>query len=152
MYFYLNISMWLDGFIILSTSYCYLVFFRVFLKTDNQCTFISGWFSLLPYSFWYCPIISIKCAWRSDHVISLFGHDYTSPYGSRSQGTKLKFSCFSFTVNLSELKIYINFMGTPNVPKSLCRNLAPLYPSAAYLGFLDVSILELAPSPMYVTL
>ena len=96
--------------------------------------FSSGFSSLVSYSIGNYPIIYISCAWRSAHVLSLSRHHYAIPYGSRGQGTRLKFSCFSSTVKLPVFEKYIGFMVDYNIPKSLCHSLAPLSPSAMLSG------------------
>ena len=92
-------------------SVCTLVCFLVVFRTNFIHRFSSGYSSLLSSSIVNFPIISIRCAFRYAHVISLSRHYYASPYGSRGEGKRLKFSCFSSAVKLPELKTLYQFSG-----------------------------------------
>ena len=145
-----NFPIWLDGSMMISTSAWPLLLFLVFCRTDHLHRFSSGCSSLLSSSFGRCSIISIRCARRSAHITPLSRHHDVSPYGSRGEGTRLKFFYFSSAVNLPVLKKYIYFWGTHNIPTYMCCPLAPLSPSAEFSGFPAVSVPESSLSALCV--
>ena len=120
-----NFSIVIYGFMIVSTYAYPLYCFLAVCITVHLHRFGSGFSSFLSFSIGCCPLISNRCSKRSSHVLSLSRHPDAIPYGSRGQGTKLKFSCFSYAVKLPGIKTYNNFLHNSNIPTYLCHPLAP---------------------------
>ena len=133
-----NFSMWIYGPMMRSTSDWPLDFFLVVCITVYLHMLSSGWSIFLYYYLDHCTLSSIRCTRRYVHILTLSRHHDETPYVSRGQGTRLKFSCFLSAVKLPVLKIYNGFLDIRNVPTSQCCPLKPLSISALFSGFLAV--------------
>ena len=114
-----------DGSFVVFTSSCILVFFVVVWRTAPWQKLSMCLRTFLSYSLGNFPLISIRCAQMSVYVLSISRHHNASPFGSRGQGTRQKFSSFSSAVKLVWLNNYSNFQGIHNNFTSLYWPLAP---------------------------
>ena len=137
-HYYRNLTIWLHGSIMFSTSAWLIVCSILVSSTAHLNGFSSGCSDFLFSYLGNFPFISIRCARRSFHVISLSRHHYAMTYGSMGQEITLNFSCFFLQLICHGLKTYNNFLGIRNIPTSLCCPLAPLSLSSPLSCFLDI--------------